>query len=246
MKIHLLSAYLTGQICLRHPIDLEALLLDARFRLEGEDSLKRPLECLKLQDDIPLASMSFLIPAAFGGVSQMEIARIRGLHTRTRGEQIHVTKNMPRALTFVDTMSPYRSELAKYPQLTGVDRLCWYFTGDAERVLDLAREIDWLGPMRNAGFGEVREWTLEEADASLTTPWIDRGHLLRRLPATTTAPIHEERRPAPEHAPLRPPYWAKDNCQFVLIPNIAAMIDYGRIALQSNVAEKTDEVVYYG
>lgn len=63
------------------------------------------------------------------------------------------------------------------------DRLAWYLLGDRDRVLELLDLVRHLGKRRAVGYGQVREWSVEECGPWAGFPVLDpAGQPLRPLP----------------------------------------------------------------
>jgi CRISPR type IV-associated protein Csf3 len=107
------------------------------------------------------------------------------------------------------TTGEFKSYNAALPY-NPVDRLQFFFEGDADRVMDLLnRHISGIGKKRSQGFGKIRELSVADVSDHVASAVWNAGRTLRSLPASflteTPTGIRVERRT------VRPPYWHANN-----------------------------------
>ena len=78
----------------------------------------------------------------------------------------------------------------------------WTAEGDGDRVIELLQGVHAIGKRRNAGFGEVLNWHIEQADDDGVVG-ID-GRVLRPIPVEILGPGHSD---VAADAGWRPAYW---------------------------------------
>lgn len=90
------------------------------------------------------------------------IAGLRAMHDldlslikQGAGGQPHRRIGLTRRGDFGNVMNGYHTVVAQALQ--------WHAEGDADQVLELLQEIEFIGKKRTAGFGQVRAWQLSES-----------------------------------------------------------------------------------
>lgn len=78
----------------------------------------------------------------------------------------------------------------------------WTAEGDGDRVIELLQGVHAIGKRRNAGFGEVLNWHIEQADDDGVVGVDSR--VLRPIPVETLGPGHSD---VVADAAWRPAYW---------------------------------------
>lgn len=73
-----------------------------------------------------------------------------------KGGQPHRHIGLTRRSDFGNVMNGYQTMVAEAIQ--------WHAEGDPEQVLELLRDVEFIGKKRTAGFGQVRGWQLIESD----------------------------------------------------------------------------------
>ena len=79
-----------------------------------------------------------------------------GLIKQGKDGQPHRHIGLTRRSDFGNVMNGYQTMVAEAIQ--------WHAEGDAEQVLELLQEVEFIGKKRTAGFGQVRGWQLIESD----------------------------------------------------------------------------------
>lgn len=91
--------------------------------------------------------------------------------------------------------------------------LQWHAEGDADQVLELLQEVEFIGKRRTAGFGQVRLWHLMESDLDgITDP---AGQPLRPVPLTMW---HGDSDAIRADAAWRPAYWLPQHRAICAVP----------------------------
>ncbi len=82
----------------------------------------------------------------------------------------------------------------------------WTAEGDGDRVIELLQRVPAIGKRRNAGFGEVLSWHIEQAEDDGVMG--GDGRVLRPIPVETLGPGRAE---VVADAAWRPAYWNPRN-----------------------------------
>ena len=167
-----------------------------------------PLRC---RDGLYHASMALPV----GKVEQGKHAFIAGLRAthdldlnlikQGAGGQPHRHLGLTRRSDFGNVMNGYKTVVAQAIQ--------WHAEGDADQVLELLQDVDFIGKKRTAGFGQVRGWRLTESGLDGVTD--DAGLPLRPVPLTLwqgdTNAIRAD-------AAWRPAYWLPQHRAICAVP----------------------------
>ena len=173
-------AALGGPVSLTRPVHLDALLLAARFRVEGPASFGAPFPALAHEGGIPRASASFLVAAGLGGTFETHETQTRRLEAK-RGDFDHLDAASGR--TSIGSDSPFRNQLPRSARVVGVGYLVWHAVVDPDLARALLAEIACVGGSSAAGVGRVTSWEVEEADLDpMDAGWFLDGRPIRRLP----------------------------------------------------------------
>ena len=118
-----------------------------------------PLRC---SDGLYHASVAHPVGAIVFGKHGL-IAGLRATHDldpslikQGKAGQLHRPIRLQRRRDFGNVMNGYQTVVAQAIE--------WHAEGDAEQVLDLLQEVEFIGKKRTAGFGQVRAWQLIESD----------------------------------------------------------------------------------
>jgi hypothetical protein len=112
---------------------------------------------------------------------------------------------LTRRSDFGNVMNGYKTIVAKAIE--------WHAEGDAEAVLDLLREVDFIGKKRTAGFGQVRQWELIESELDGITDI--SGQPLRPVPLTMWSGASDVIR---ADAAWKPAYWLPQHRAICAVP----------------------------
>lgn len=152
---------------LKTPIILSPLTLDG---LLGAILFNQTQDVDKAHAAIPIRCTDGLFHASvamlqdvFCANKHSLIAGLRATHDldlqlikQSKSGQPHRTIGLQRRREFGNVMSTY--------QATAAGSIQWHAEGDAEHVLSLLEDVDFIGKKRSAGFGQVHHWQLLESD----------------------------------------------------------------------------------
>lgn len=93
----------------------------------------------------------------------------------------------------------------------------WHAEGDADQVLELLQDIEFIGKKRTAGFGQVRGWELMESDLDGITD--ANRQPLRPVPLTMW---HGDQDAIRADAAWRPAYWMPQHRAICAVPKGAS------------------------
>lgn len=122
-----------------------------------------------------------------------------------KGGQPHRHIGLTRRTDFGNVMNSYQTMTAETIQ--------WYAEGDAEEVLELLQEIEFIGKKRTAGFGQVRSWQLTESGYDGISDVA--GQPLRPVPLTMW---HGAPNALRADAAWRPAYWLPQHRAICAVP----------------------------
>lgn len=128
-----------------------------------------------------------------------------GLIKQTTGGQPHRHIGLTRRGDFGNVMNSYQTVMAQSIE--------WHAEGDAEHVLELLQEIEFIGKKRTAGFGQVRGWHLAESDLDGITD--AAGQPLRPVPLEMWRGDPNAIR---ADAAWRPAYWRPQHRAICVVP----------------------------
>lgn len=225
-----LHAYLATPFTARQPIHLDALLLAARDRREGQTDLSRPLDCLALDRGIYRASAGLMVASGIQGAAVMPIRRVwrfrvedhQGLSFFRTAPDMPVDERRLKT-----TNSKYRNGFRRQELLTGIQSVAWQGLGDPDAVLELAKEIHCLGASSVSGFGQVREWRLERTDATLeAVGWHAGSRVLRNLPLELVPEgvVADGLNTVEDVQRVCPPYWDAGERVRCLVPAFGSLV----------------------
>lgn len=117
----------------------------------------------------------------------------------------HRSIGLTRRSDFGNVMNNYKTIAAKSIE--------WHAEGDAEAVLDLLHEVEFIGKKRTAGFGQVREWELIESELDGITD--TNGQPLRPVPLTMWSGASDVIR---ADAAWKPAYWLPQHRAICAVP----------------------------
>ena len=140
------------------------------------------------------------------------IAGLRATHDQDpelikqgKGGQPHRHIGLTRRSDFGNVMNGYQTMVAEAIQ--------WHAEGDPEQVLELLRNVEFIGKKRTAGFGQVREWQLIESDLDGITD--AAGQPLRPVPLSMWQGNGNAIR---ADAAWRPAYWQPRHRAVCVVP----------------------------
>lgn len=143
---------------------------------------------------------------------QSLIAGLRATHDldpelikQGKGGQPHRHIGLTRRSDFGNVMNGYQTMVAEAIQ--------WHAEGDPEQVLELLRNVEFIGKKRTAGFGQVREWQLIESDLDGITD--AAGQPLRPVPLSMWQGDGNAIR---ADAAWRPAYWQPRHRAVCVVP----------------------------
>ncbi|MEY4883509.1 MAG: hypothetical protein RIS34_1363 [Pseudomonadota bacterium] len=122
-----------------------------------------------------------------------------------KGGQPHRHMGLTRRSDFGNVMNGYQTLVAQSIQ--------WHAEGDADQVLDLLQELEFIGEKRTAGFGQVRGWQLAESDLDGIAD--AAGQPLRPVPL---AMWHGDPNAIRADAAWRPAYWLPQHRAICAVP----------------------------
>ncbi len=120
--------------------------------------------------------------------------------------QPHRHIGLTRRSDFGNVMNGYQTIVAA--------SLRWHAQGDADHVLDLLQELEFIGKKRTAGFGQVRGWRLAESELDGITD--ANGQPLRPVPLPMWQGDPNAIR---ADAAWRPAYWMPQHRAICAVPN---------------------------
>jgi hypothetical protein len=186
-----------------------------------------PLDSLSYRDGVPLASVGIVLVDGLGGTDFGTVPVLKSVNLRTRSvDGIGLpTKKRAATLTKIDGMSSYRNQIRDYTTMSGVAALSWLAVGDAASVLRAVTRVPAIGTLRNRGFGEVAEWSVDEADFDADLTWFTAHGIMRRLPM---AVVVERFGSLPSGAVVgqmrvEPPLWVRAETVDVASPSLKSM-----------------------
>lgn len=140
------------------------------------------------------------------------IAGLRATHDldpnlikKTKNGQSHQQIDLKRRRCFGNVMNGYQTLVAQSLQ--------WHAEGDAEQVLALLEDIEFIGKKRTAGFGQVRGWRLAESELDGIAD--AQGQPLRPVPLTMWQGSPDAIR---ADAAWRPAYWVPQHRALCAVP----------------------------
>lgn len=119
--------------------------------------------------------------------------------------QPHRHIGLTRRSDFGNVMNGYQTMVAEAIQ--------WHAEGDAEQVLELLQEVEFIGKKRTAGFGQVRGWQLIESDLDGISD--TAGQPLRPVPLDMWQGDQNAIR---ADAAWRPAYWLPQHRAICAVP----------------------------
>lgn len=167
-----------------------------------------PLRC---SDGLYHASMALAVGKVEPGKHGF-IAGLRATHDldlslirQGAGGQPHRRIGLTRRGDFGNVMNGYQTVFAQAIQ--------WHAEGDADQVLELLQEIEFIGKKRTTGFGQVRDWQLMESELNGITD--TAGQPLRPVPLTMWQGDPNAMR---ADAAWRPAYWLPQHRAICAVP----------------------------
>lgn len=140
------------------------------------------------------------------------IAGLRATHDldldlikQSKDGQAHRHIGLTRRSDFGNVMNGYQTLAAQSIQ--------WHAEGDADQVLDLLHEVEFIGKKRTAGFGQVRNWELMASDLDGITGADCQP--LRPVPLTMW---HGDPDAVRADAAWRPAYWMPQHRAICAVP----------------------------
>lgn len=114
-----------------------------------------------------------------------------------------------------DSVGPYRAWRVPLMIRTVRGPITFYAVGHADEVLELLGYIGGIGKKNAAGYGRVREWSVEE----ISDDWhmMKDGVLMRPVPVGASDTVLSQR---VQTYGYRPPYWKPCNQQLCYVPMI--------------------------
>ena len=171
-----------------------------------------PLRC---SDGLYHASIAQAVGAIETGKHSL-IAGLRASHDlelnlikQGKDGQPHRHLGLTRRGDFGNVMNGYQTIMAS--------SLRWHAEGDADYVLELLQDVEFIGKKRTAGFGQVRGWRLAESDLDGITD--ANGQPLRPVPLTMW---QGDRNVVRADAAWRPAYWMPQHRAICAVPMGAA------------------------
>ena len=122
-----------------------------------------------------------------------------------KGGQPHRRMGLTRRSDFGNVMNSYQTMVAEAMQ--------WHAEGDAEQVLELLQELEFIGKKRTAGFGQVQGWHLMESELDGISD--ATGQPLRPVPL---AMWQGDRNAIRADAAWRPAYWLPQHRALCAVP----------------------------
>jgi hypothetical protein len=119
--------------------------------------------------------------------------------------QAHRHLGLSRRSDFGNVMNGYQTLMAQAIE--------WHAEGDAEQVLELLQEVEFIGKKRTAGFGQVSNWQLLESDLDGIAD--AAGQPLRPVPLTMW---HGDKNAIRADAAWRPAYWLPQHRAICAVP----------------------------
>ena len=167
-----------------------------------------PLRC---SDRLYHASVAILVGNVEIGKHGL-IAGLRATHDldlalikQGKGGQPHRHIGLTRRSDFGNVMNGYQTIVAQM--------IAWHAEGDAEHVLELLEDVEFIGKKRTAGFGQVRGWELVESDLDGITD--ATGQPLRPVPLEMW---HGNPDAIRADAAWRPAYWMPQHRAICAVP----------------------------
>lgn len=117
----------------------------------------------------------------------------------------HRHLGLTRRSDFGNVMNGYKTLVAESIQ--------WHAEGDAEQVLELLQEVEFIGKKRTAGFGQVQGWHLIESELDGITD--ATGQPLRPVPLPLW---HGDPDALRADAAWRPAYWLPQHRAICVVP----------------------------
>jgi len=173
----------------------------------------------KAHDAIPLRCRDGLFHASVAlPVGMIEvgkhglIAGLRAIHDldptlikQGKNGQPHRHIGLTRRSDFGNVMNGYQTVMAQAIQ--------WHAEGDADQVLELLQDVQFIGKRRTAGFGQVRGWQLIETDLDGIAD--AAGQPLRPVPLPMW---HGDPNALRADAAWRPAYWMPQHRAICAVP----------------------------
>lgn len=119
--------------------------------------------------------------------------------------QPHRHISLTRRSDFGNVMNGYRTVMSNAIQ--------WHAEGDAEQVLELLQDVEFIGKKRTAGFGQVRAWSLAESELDGIADAV--GQPLRPVPLEMWQGDSNALR---ADAAWRPAYWLPQHRAICVVP----------------------------
>jgi hypothetical protein len=117
---------------------------------------------------------------------------------------------LTRRSDFGNVLNGYKTIVAK-----GIE---WHAEGDAERVLELLQEVEFIGKKRTAGFGQVRGWELVASELDGITG--NDGQPLRPVPLAMWG---GDKNAIRADAAWKPAYWLPQHRAICAVPQGAIL-----------------------
>lgn len=166
---------------------------------------------LKQVDGLYYASAAILDNEA-GGITASFVASMRPQHTpqwidmiKSNTKAGDVAIGDSRAREAGNVINAYAAQVA--------DAVVWYAVGDKSAVLEIVRDIRFIGKRRASGFGEVARWSVEEGELDGLVGYADEP--LRPVPVSMWT--HGGNHVVMDCA-WKPPYWRIENRSKCFVP----------------------------
>ena len=184
---------------------------------------------LKLEDGLYSASAAFLVDQGSIKHRAAFVASLRPEHTPEWRELIRPNtknSNLPPLMTDQEakgSLNDLRIGLARQReggniinayQAVSARSVEWYATGDADAVLEILKDLEFIGKRRSAGYGQVAGWVIDEGELDGITGYL--GEPLRPLPVERWTHGGDW---VPVEAAWKAPYWDVRNRTKCYVPD---------------------------
>ena len=172
----------------------------------------------KAHAEIPLASVGGLWHGSAAIVEKIDtgrkafVANLRAMHDlehalveKNRQGKVHTTLGLTRRRQFGAVMNSYRAFAA--PSVT------WYATGDASKIDELLKDVEFIGKRRASGYGQVTGVRIEKDELDGVV-----GHFGEPLRPVPVEMFRGDNTALRADAAWRPAYWNPVNRAVCFVP----------------------------
>lgn len=208
MKPFVIRAHLRTPVIFNGYMTLDALLMAELQR--GDVS-----ELIKCVDDLYFASAAVLESEA-GKIKASFVASMRPERTPEWLDVIAPNSNKNTDVAMGDSRYREAGNVVNGYDARVASSVVWYATGDKDAVLEVLREVKFIGKRRASGYGEVIRWEAEDGELDGLVGYLNDP--LRPIPAHRWTEGGDQ---IAIDTAWKPPYWAIENRAKCFAPEVA-------------------------